>query len=150
MKFNKTRQVADSANTGTAVAEAPATETPDVPFVNGQRTLTEKQTLKPRGKSGEKEHPGVEVEIARIEIDNLSAFVSALLETVGNDEKAALEVANSALSRAATQRVYDATFGDEIKIRAMIRTMVAAGLPEAAADATAREVFAKAKATAGA
>lgn len=127
----------------TNTTETPSTETakPEVPFVDGKRVQTKEQTLKPRGKSGEKEHPGVKVNVTFTEVNDLSVAVAAILETVGNDTAAALAVVNSAIERAATQAVYDATFGDEIKIRAMIKTFLAAGMTADVADKTARELF---------
>lgn len=140
MRFNKNRQTPDSANTGTAVAEKPET-----PFVDGRRSLTVTKTMKARGKGNKEDDKGVDKDVTYIEVNSLGAAVAAILDTVGNDEKAALEVVNSALERAATQKVYDETFGDEIKIRAMIRANVAAGLPEALAEKIARDAFAQAK-----
>ena len=98
--------------------------------------------LKPRGKGTGTEHPGVNVSIQVPKTDSLEDAVEALLTVSGNDTAAALETLNSALERAATDKVYGETFGDEIKIRAMIKTMVAAGVPEAIADTTARTLFA--------
>lgn len=136
---NKLRNATDSANTGAAVADAP---TPEVPFENGKRSLTVTRDMKPRGKSGDKEAEATKVTFSYLEVNSLDAALPAILESVGNDTVKALELVNSALERQATSAAYDATFGDEIKIRAMIKTMVAAGVDAEVAEATARNLFA--------
>ena len=136
--MRKNYQAPDSANTTTA----PAAE---VPFVDGKRSLTVNRELKPRGKGGDKDDKGTKVDVTYTEINSLDAALPAILEVAGNDSSKALEIVNAALQRAAVQNVYDATFGDEIKIRGMIRSMVAAGIAESVAEATARDIFAKAK-----
>ena len=74
------------------------------------------------------------------EVNDLSAVIPALLETVGGNTQAAIDAANAMLERTAVSVVYDATFGDEIKVRNLAKTLMAAGIPAELATAKAREI----------
>ena len=124
--------------------ETEATETPKAEkvFTDGRYTEIVDRELKPRGKGNEKDAPATKVKVTVIEVNSLDAALPALLDTVGNNEQAALDAVNSMLERTAVKVVYDATFGDEIKVRNLAKTLAAAGIPEAIAMEQARKIVA--------
>lgn len=143
MNLKNRKMRSQDAGSGSAVAEA-TPETPQNPFVDGKRTVTiVDKEFKPRGKGNAKDAPAVKATVSYTEIDNLSVLTETLLAATGNDSAKAIEAANGLFERLASSAVYDTLFGDEIKIRGLAKSLMAVGLPEDAAFAQARKIFAE-------